>query len=117
MRSALIAMFGVAALAGLATPAAAQTVGDKADARCILVLQVAARDPKNKEAASQGAFYFLGRLAAHGQSARLGAILVSEAKGITSPQQAQTELTRCGADLTARSGELRSGMLALQAAG
>ena len=117
MRSAMIAMLGVTVLAGLAAPAAAQTAADKADTRCILVLQVAARDPKNKEAASQGAFYFLGRLNGHGQSAKLGAMMVAEAKGITTPQQAQAELTRCGAELTARSGELRNGMLQLQAAG
>ena len=117
MRSALTAMLGVAALAGLATPALAQTAADKADGRCVLVMQVAARDPKNKEAATSAIFFYLGRLNAHGMSARLGPILVAEAKGITTPQQAQTELTRCGADLNARNAELRTAMLQLQAAG
>ena len=117
MRSALIAMLGIAALAGLATPAFAQTAADKADGRCVLVMQVAAREPKNKEAATSAIFYYLGRLNAHGLSAKLGAIMIGEAKGITSPQQAQTELTRCGAELNARNAELRIGLLQLQAAG
>ena len=117
MRSALIAMLGVTTLAGLASPALAQTAADKADGRCVLVMQVAARDPKNKEAATSAIFYYLGRLNAHGLSAKLGPIMIGEAKGITSPQQAQTELTRCGTELNARNAELRTGLLQLQAAG
>jgi hypothetical protein len=118
MRRAVIAL---AALSAAALPAAsnAQTAGDKSDARCLLVLNLAAaqstQNPQQRERASQGVYYYTGRLNAHG--ARIGALLIGEAKSITSPQQAQAELTRCGNELTARSAELRNGLIELQNAG
>jgi Tfp pilus assembly protein PilV len=118
MRRAVIAL---AVLSAAALPAAshAQTACDKADARCLLVLNLAAaqstQNPQQREKASQGVYYYTGRLNAHG--ARIGALLIGEAKAITSPQQAQAELTRCGNELTARSAELRNGLIELQNAG
>jgi hypothetical protein len=116
MRSALIVMAGVVALAALVPPAAAQTAGDRADTRCLLVLGVAARDPKNKEAASRGTFYFVGRLASHGLTTKLAPILTAEAKSITSQAQAQAELQRCGVELNARTAEVQEAMQQVQQA-
>ena len=116
MRSAATAVIGALALAGIASAASAQSPADKGDARCILVLQLAARDAKNKEPALQGTFYFLGRLAAHGLSAKLEPLLLAEGRGITDGATVQTELNRCGAELTAGSGELRTAFASLQAA-
>lgn len=116
MRNALITMLGVAVLSGLAASARAQTVTDRGDARCILVLQLAARDAKNKDPATQGTFYYLGRLSAHGMSAKLEPLFLAEGKTITNGATVQTELTRCGAELTARSAELRTTFVNLQQA-
>ena len=120
MRRAVIAL---AALSAAVLPGAshAQTAGDKADARCILVLNLAAaqsaQNPQQREKASQGVYFYTGKLNAHGASPRLGAIMIGEAKAITTPQQAQAELTRCGNELTARSAELRNGLIELQNVG
>ena len=117
MRIAATAVIGALALATLATqPASAQSAADKADARCILVLQLAARDAKNKEPALQGTFYYLGRLAARGLSGKLEPLLLAEGKSIKTGAEVQAELTRCGADLTARSAELRVAFVNLQQA-
>ena len=116
MRSAAIAVIGALTLAAVAPAANAQSATDKADARCILVLQVAARDAKNKDPAVQGTFYYLGRLMAHGLSGKLEPLLLGEGKTITNGAMVQAELTRCGADLTARSAELRTVFVNLQQA-
>ena len=114
MRS-LLGLIAVAALC--ANSARAQTVADRADARCMLVLGVAAaQDAKQRERAVQGQFFYLGRLASHGVSARLGPIMIAEAKQITSGQQVQAELTRCGAELNTRFKELRDGLQAVEQA-
>lgn len=117
MRDMLSALIAAATLTTAAAPAAAQTATDKGDARCILVLTLASRDPKNAAAAGQGTFFFMGRLTAHGQSAKLGPIIIAESRTITSPAQVQTELGRCGAELNARNAELRAAMGELQKAG
>lgn len=116
MRSAATAVIGALALAAIGPAASAQSATDKADARCILVLQLAARDAKNKDPAVQGTFYYLGRLMAHGLSGKLEPLLLGEGKAITNGAMVQAELTRCGADLTARSAELRSVFANLQQA-
>ena len=118
MRNALIAMIGATALTGLAAPAVAQSTSDKADMRCMLVLGVAAREPKNKQAAGQGSYYFLGRLAGRGfDLAKLGAGLVAEAKSITSPAMVQTELNRCSQELNTRSAQMNTAFGAVREAG
>jgi len=116
MRSAATAVIGALALAAISPTASAQSATDKADARCILVLQLAARDAKNKDPAVQGTFYYLGRLMAHGLSGKLEPLLLGEGKAITNGAMVQAELTRCGADLTARSAELRTVFVNLQQA-
>lgn len=116
MRSAATAVIGALALAAIAPAASAQTAADKADARCILVLQLAARDAKNKDPAIQGTFYYLGRLTAHGLTGKLEPLLLNEGKTITTAAAAQGELTRCGAELTARGAELRAVFVNLQQA-
>lgn len=120
MRRAVIA-FTAAALAAAALPVAAQTPADKSDARCILVLNLvgmqAGKDVTKRAQASEGVFYYLGRLSARGASGKLGGLLVSEAGAITTQQQAQAELARCGNELTARVGDLRNGLTTLQNAG
>jgi hypothetical protein len=116
MRSALLALIGATVVTGLAPPATAQTVGDRADARCMLVMTLAARDPKNKEAAGEATFYYLGKLTGHGMSAKLAPIMLAEGKTITNAAQAQAELVRCGQEMNTRSGELRATMMQLQQA-
>jgi hypothetical protein len=111
-----ILLTAIAFLAGTASPATAQTAIDRADARCILVLTLAARDPAQKEAAGRGQFYYYGRFASRSPTAKLGPILVDEAKVVTTPQKLQAELSRCGAELTAANASLRDGLKAVEAA-
>ena len=108
MRTVLASLIGAATVAGLAQPAAAQTAADRADARCMLVLQAIARDPKNKEAAQVGLYFYMGRLDARGGIPRLEPILLAEAKTITSAEKAKAELDRCGAELNKRTMELKA---------
>lgn len=105
MRAALTALIGAATLAAMAPPAVAQTPADRSDARCLLVLQAVSRDPKQKEAAGRGIYYFLGRIGARGSVSRIEPVLMAEAKAINSPQQVQAELSRCGNELQARTQE------------
>lgn len=117
MRCTLTALIGAAALAAVAPAAVAQTAVDKADARCILVLTVAAsQNEKIKDTAVRGTFFYLGRLSARGASAKLGPVMVAEAKTINSPQMANGELKRCITELDGRAGDLRAGMAQMQAA-
>lgn len=119
MRCAALTFAALAAVTPLA--AHAQTAAEKADARCILVLNLAgAQNTQNaaqREKATEGVFFYLGKLNARGASARLGALLVGEAGGFTTAQQAQTELTRCSNELNARAVELRNGLTQLQQVG
>jgi hypothetical protein len=114
MRAALIALAAAVALTS-AGPAPAQTPAERADARCILLLSVAARDPKNREKATQGAFYYLGKLAARGQGPRLEGLLGQEARAPMQAQQAQAELTRCGQELSTSNAQLGGAFRSLQA--
>jgi hypothetical protein len=117
MRCTLTALIGAAALTAVAPAAVAQTAVDKADARCILVLTVAAsQNEKIKDTAVRGTFFYLGRLSARGASAKLGPVMVAEAKTINSPQMANGELKRCITELDGRAGDLRAGMAQMQAA-
>jgi hypothetical protein len=116
MRSALIALTGAIALAPAAGPAAAQSANDRDDVRCIIVLTAVAQDPNQREAASKGTFYYLGRLDARGVSGKLGPMMLTEAKAITSAAQAQMELKRCVAELNQRSEGLQSAFQQVRAA-
>lgn len=116
MRAALTALITAVALSTLATPVAAQTAADRADVRCVLALTVAMREPKNAAAAQQGLYYFIGRLDGHGQTSKLDALMLAESKGMTTGPVIQTELTRCGQQLTQRSADLRAMSQRLQAA-
>lgn len=117
MRLLFPALIGLATLAAGVAPAAAQTALDKADARCILMLSVAAQDPKNREAAKSGSFFFLGRLNARAMSGKLGPLMVAETRSITTPAQAQAELARCGNELNARLPEMSAALGQVQQAG
>jgi len=109
MRHAVLAFAAAVTLAGLASPAFAQaTAADTADTRCVMVLQAVARDPNQRENAARGVYYFMGKLATRGALPRLEAIMVVEGKKMNSPQVVQAELTRCGGELSARSGELQA---------
>jgi len=109
MRPLIPVLIAATALTAAAAPALAQTAGDRADARCLLVLQVIGRNPANKEAATQGIFYYLGRLQAHGLGAKqLEPLFLAEAKAMPNQQQGQAEATRCNTELTAHSAELRT---------
>ncbi len=108
MRVALIALVGAATLAAPVAPAAAQPAADRADVRCLLVMQLAARDPKAREQAARGAHYYMGRLGARGAPARLDPRLVGEARGITSAAQAKTELDRCANELNQNQAQFQA---------
>lgn len=101
-------------LAITASAATAQTPADRADARCILVLALAGQTMSQKDAATRGQFYYYGRIAARGTSAKLGPLLLAEAKTLTTARQVQNELALCSGDLTAANANLGSGLLELQ---
>lgn len=107
MRTPVLAL--AAAVAATSAPAWAQqpAAADRADVRCLLVLEAVRRDPKQKEAADRGVYYYLGKLEARGGVARTDAVMVSEAKAL-SPQQAQAELARCAAELNRAAQNLRA---------
>lgn len=99
---------GVIALAGAVGPAAAQALSpDQSDVRCLMVMQVVARDPKNADQGAKGALFYLGRLSARGPTARIEGIIRAEAPKMPT-QQAQVELVRCGNELNARGKELQA---------
>jgi hypothetical protein len=109
MRPWILAISAVAIMAGATQPAAAQAVGnDLTDSKCILVLQAVGQDPKQRDQAARGIFFYLGRLSARGPLARLEPILVAEGKKLNTPQLLQAELARCGGELNQRSGELQA---------
>jgi len=112
MRIAVLAL--AAALAAPAAPAVAQTPDDRSDVRCLLVLQAIARDPKQKENAGRGVYFYMGRLAARGGLVRVEPLMLSEARAISSAAQVQAELTRCAAELTKRTAEMQAANQRLQ---
>ena len=116
MRAHVLALTAAAVLTLCASPVAAQTPADRGDTRCLLVLQLVARDPANKEAASRGIFYYLGRLQAHGFAGKLDTLFIPEAKTLNSPQQMQAEAVRCNGELNAHAGDLTAAFKKLQAA-
>lgn len=77
-------------------------------------MNVLARDPKNREGASRGTFYFLGKMAGRGQTGALDAILIASSKGLNSQAQFQTEAKRCGAELNVSGGKLGAAFQQLQ---
>jgi hypothetical protein len=76
----------------------------------VLVTSLAAQNPAQRETAVRGQFHYVGRVIARGNAARLGALMVAEAKLIKTPQQLQTELSRCTAELTAANNALRAAL-------
>ena len=90
-------------------PAAAQAplTADQADVRCLMVMQVVARDPKVKEQGAKGVIFYTGRLSGRGTVSRIEAIVKAEAAKM-SPQQAKIELQRCSNDINARGQELNA---------
>jgi hypothetical protein len=106
MRHAALALAAAATLGGLASPSLAQAPADSADVRCTMVLQAVSRDPKQREQAARGIYYYMGKLAARGSLARTEAIMIAEGKKMQGAQQLQAELGRCGAELSQRSNEL-----------
>lgn len=118
MRTAALFLTAMLVLAATAPAARAQAPADKADARCIVVLELAASDAKQRAAAAQGQFYFFGRLMARGFSGKMDPLLLEEAKSVArSPQQIQPELNRCSAELNYRGAEFRAAIANLRQAG
>lgn len=107
-RAALVATLCGATLVAAGAPAAAQSASDRDDARCILVLTALGRDPKQRAAAAEGVFYYLGRLDGRGIGPKLGPTMLAESKTIQNTDQLKTELARCGNHLRQRSGELQA---------
>ncbi len=105
----------LAAIALAAGPAAAQTPAQRADVRCVLVLNVV-RDPAQRPQAVQATYYYLGKLAAAGLMGRLESLLETEGSANIQAAQIQAELTRCGTELQLRSTELGTAYKNLQAA-
>lgn len=106
MRHAVTAFAAATVLAGLASPALAQQA-DVPDVRCLLVLQTVSRDAAQREKASMGVFYYLGRLGARGPLSRIEPTMLAEGKKLTA-QQAQVELTRCGNELSRNGSDLQA---------
>lgn len=108
----------IALLLASTIPAAAmaQSAADRSDARCIIVLTLASRNPAQKDAAVRGQFYYYGRISARAAAAKLGTVMVGEARTITSPQQLQGELARCTAELTTANAGLRGALQSVDAA-
>ena len=102
MRALLMTLIGAAGLMSATPPAYAQTVADKADARCVIALTFAGRDPKDAPKAQQGIFYFLGKMEGRGSTPRLEGLMLSESKTLNTGPLVQAELTRCGGELTRR---------------
>jgi hypothetical protein len=108
MRPAALILALAATLAGGVGSATAQTMTpDQSDARCLMVLQVVSRDPKQAEQAARGIYFYLGKLSSRGPTARVEALLKAEAPKLQ-PQQAQAELARCGTELNGRTTELQA---------
>lgn len=107
MRYAALA-FAAVALSVSAPPALAQSAGETADTRCLMVLQAISRDPAQRDSAARGIYYYMGRLASRGPLSRIEAIMAAEGKTMNTPQAVQAELTRCAAELTQRSGEIQT---------
>lgn len=108
MRHAVLAFTAAATLAGLASPAFAQAAADTADVRCVMVLQAVSRDPNQRENAAKGVYFYMGKLGSRGALSRVEAVMMAEGPKISTPQAAQTELTRCGNELSQRSNELQA---------
>jgi hypothetical protein len=103
MRNAVLTLAALLAAAS-AQPAMAQAAVDQQDARCLMVLQVISRDPKQAEQAAKGVYFYLGRISARGSIARLENIMFAEAAKMN-PQEAQADLQRCSQELNARTQE------------
>ncbi len=109
MRPFALALAAGAMLAGLAPTAFAQApASDAGDVRCLMVLQAVGNDPKQRDAAARGVYYYLGRLSARGPVARLEASMLAEGRKMNAPAAVQAELSRCGAELNQRTGELQA---------
>lgn len=109
MRPFALALAAGAIVGGFAPPALGQTAAaDVADVRCLMVLQAVGNDPKQRDAAARGVYYYLGRLSARGAIARLEASMLAEGRKMNAPAAVQAELTRCGAELNQRTGELQA---------
>lgn len=107
MRYAAPILAAAVALASVG-PATAQALApDQADVRCLMVLQLISRDPKQQDQAAKGIFYYLGRLSSRGPTARIEGLMRTEAPQLQ-PAQAQAELTRCAAELNSRGKELQA---------
>ncbi|MBW8814557.1 MAG: hypothetical protein JF588_14120 [Caulobacterales bacterium] len=125
MRTVVLALVGASLLGAgaaqaaptAANPTARASAAAAADGRCILVMNLLARDPKNRDAATRGTFYYLGRLAARSQTGDLTAILVASGKSLSGQAQLQSELKRCGGDLNASGGKLGAAFQQLQQMG
>jgi hypothetical protein len=109
MRHAALAFVAATLLAGLAPPAFAQApAGDTADVRCLLVLQAVGNDPKQREAAARGIYYYLGKLSARGPVGRAESLMVAEGKKMNAAPIVQGELSRCGGELSQKTSELQA---------
>ena len=106
MRTLILAIFAI--LAASSTPAAAQPAADRNDVRCLLVLQAVSRDPKQKEAADRGIYFFMGKIEARGGIVRLEPMLLAEGKALANAEQIRAELGRCGGELTRSTQNLQA---------
>lgn len=109
MRHPVLALAAVTALAGSAAPAFAQgSPADIADVRCMMVLQAVSRDPAQRDNAVRGLYYYMGKLGTRVPVARVEALMLAEGKKMGNAQQVQAELSRCGGELSQRSGEFQA---------
>lgn len=107
MRLVAPSLAAAIALTAAAPVLAQPATADQADVRCLMVLQVIARDPKQQEQAGKGILFYLGRLSSRGPLARVEAVMRAEAPKMAAPQ-AQAELTRCAGELNSRTKEYQA---------
>lgn len=106
MRRLMLALAVMTAFS--APPAFAQTAGDAADVKCLLALQAMAADPKARDQAVRGVYYYLGKLSNRGGLGRLQTTILNEGKAMNSAPKVQAELTRCGAELNRSTQDLQT---------
>jgi hypothetical protein len=92
----------------LFAPAHAQDAPPDADLRCLLVSFLGASNPDAnfRSASILAAMYYLGRVDGRAPQMDLSAALVSRARTFH-PEQAASEMKRCGAELKARAEALK----------
>lgn len=110
----IVASLTLAAIMPIA--ATAQTADDRADARCILVLQAVSGTPQQRTGAAQATFFFLGRMSSRSGTQKLPGLIGTERQSFHNPGEVQAELYRCSQVFQRSAPDFQAASLALKAA-